>query len=276
MSTPRGAESQGEAAAGQPQSAVARAVILFDWDGTLINSLDLKVRHAGLLFNQEYGVSPAEVEAAYRRHSGIPRQQLFAAIFQELQLGTLQDDDFARLSARFSEMNRRAFTDPGTPGLLPPDTLPTLEQLRRMGAILYVSSSAATAELREIAQSLGLAQTFLDSGGEILGSQPGLNKGPEHVRYVLHRHMAPYARLAEPLTLLAVGDEPADIRLARQAGVTAVAKAGTYPLSFWQQATPAPDFLIQTLSELPGILSAILNGGARMAAPEWRRLIGGA
>lgn len=234
-----------------------RTIILFDWDGTLVNSLDLKVRHAGLVFSRSYAVSPAEVEASYRRHSGIPRRQLFAAIYHDLGLGNLNDDQFTRLSAQFSDLNRRVLTDPSTPGLLPADTIPALEQLCQMGVTLYVSSSAETGELREVAQALGLAPYFLNSGGEILGSQPGLNKGPEHVRYIRERH-AP-----SPVRLLAVGDEPSDIRLARQAGITAVAKVGTYSRAWWQQATLAPDYLIETLAELPEVLPEI-QGSADM------------
>jgi len=51
-------------------------IIVFDWDGTLIESLPLKIRNAGRLFEETFGVPRAGIEAAYRVHSGIPRRQL--------------------------------------------------------------------------------------------------------------------------------------------------------------------------------------------------------
>ncbi|HZD56304.1 MAG TPA: hypothetical protein VE136_06260, partial [Anaerolineales bacterium] len=75
-------------------------VLLFDWDGTLINSLDIKVRNAGLLFAETFDLDPAGVEAAYRRHSGIPRQQLFDAICVDNGLSPLTGEIFMPLSER--------------------------------------------------------------------------------------------------------------------------------------------------------------------------------
>lgn len=227
-------------------------ILLFDWDGTLVNTLDIKVRHAGQLFAAQFGVAPQAVEQAYRRYSGIPRRQLFAAICQDLGLPQLEEALYQQLSARFTQVNQAAFSDPATPGLLSADTVSVLERLQQAGIILYVSSSADPLEIRQTARVLGLAEIFARSGGEILGSQPGLNKGPEHVAYILNRHRLP-STAQLPLDAVAmVGDEPADIRLAHQAGVAAIAKAGTYAAEWWQ-ACPAeicPDALVQTLQEL--------------------------
>ena len=79
-------------------------IVLFDWDGTLIDSLPAKVRNAGRLFEQEFGLSPEAVALAYRRVSGIPRKQLFASICADNGLPPLDDNAYQQLSQRFTEM----------------------------------------------------------------------------------------------------------------------------------------------------------------------------
>ena len=104
--------------------------VLFDWDGTLVNSLDVKIRNAGELFNRVFNLSPDQVGMAYRRHSGIPRRQLFDAILDDLGRPPLDDVEFESLSGKFSIMNTQALRDPGLPGLIPPATPIVLQSLQ--------------------------------------------------------------------------------------------------------------------------------------------------
>ncbi len=220
-------------------------IVLFDWDGTLINSLDVKVHNAGILFEQVFHLPRASVEAAYRRHSGIPRWQLFNAICQDNGLPPLDGKKYGQLSERFSAANRLALCDPQTPGLVPQATRRALERLRQRDETLYVSSAAESAEIRAIAASLGLDKFFK----EILGSSPGFGKGQQHVAYVLQKETAARDRV------VFVGDEPADIRLGRQAGVRTVAKTGTNPIDILENEKP--DAIINSLDELPGLLDRV-------------------
>ena len=54
-------------------------IVLFDWDGTLINSLEIKIRNASMVFHEILGANPEKIGEAYRHYSGIPRRQLFEA-----------------------------------------------------------------------------------------------------------------------------------------------------------------------------------------------------
>lgn len=223
--------------------------VLFDWDGTLVNSLDIKIQNAGLLFNQRMGLPPEKVEAAYRAHSGIPRRQLFDAILADLGQPPLFDTGFASLSQAFSDKNRETLRDRSRPGLLTSDTLMALEILLQTGCLLYVSSSADTDEIRDIADNLGLADYFRRSGGEIFGSRPGFNKGSQHVEHICIQQKLPVEEL------VFVGDDPADVRLGQAAGVFTIAKAGTYSADALQ--VYKPDAIINSLDELvsvPGLL----------------------
>jgi phosphoglycolate phosphatase len=220
-------------------------IVLFDWDGTLIDSLPTKVRNAGKLFEQEFGLSPEDVALAYRRVSGIPRKQLFASICADNGLPPLDDEAYQQLSQRFTEMNLASLTDPVAKNIVAPETFETLSALKAAGYPLYVSSSADPHEIRQGASALGLNGFFT----EIMGSVPGFGKGKQHVAHVLQ------SQAARASQLVFVGDEPADITLGRLAGVRTVAKAGTYTSEFLVQENP--DNIIAALSELPGLLAKL-------------------
>lgn len=223
--------------------------VLFDWDGTLVNSLDIKIHNAGILFHQRLGVPSDGVEASYRKHSGIPRRQLFDAILADLGQPPMFDVTFASMSKAFSEKNLEMLLDRTRPGLLPNATLLALENLLQAGCLLFISSSSDTDEIRRIAENLGLADYFMRSGGEIFGSRPGFNKGSQHVEYICATHKLSLDEL------VFVGDEPADIRLGQGAGVFTIAKAGTYSAAALQAFKP--DAIINSLDELttlPGLM----------------------
>ena len=224
-------------------------VVMFDWDGTLIRSLEWKIRNGGILFSEVFTIPAPVIEAAYRLHSGIPRRELFTAICKEVGLPALDEEQYAMLSARFSDMNRRVLLDPSTPGLLPEETPLALQALREAGMILYVSSSADQQEIIDIARSLGLYDYFTATGGEVLGSKPGFYKGRQHVDYVCQKQQVGLDEI------LFVGDEPTDIALGKDAGVRVAAKVGTYPARKLVDAEP--DIIVESLTEL---LEKFTNG----------------
>jgi phosphoglycolate phosphatase len=213
-------------------------IIVFDWDGTLIESLPLKIINAGMLFEETYGVPRAEVEAAYRVHSGIPRRQLFEAICAEVGMPVLTDAQFDALSAEFTIRNQQAISGMQVEA----EVFLTLATLREKGYPLYVSTSAAPEEVGEISQSLGLSQFF----EEILGSQGNFSKGPVHIAYILAQHAVGKERI------WFVGDEPNDVILGKRAGVHTVVKLGSHPRE--RLAAVEPDFMIGNLSELIPLL----------------------
>ncbi len=209
-------------------------VIVFDWDGTLIESLPLKIKNAGRLFAETFGVAAENVEAAYRVHSGIPRRQLFDAICADNGLLALTDEQYEPLSAAFTARNQEAVSKVQ----VEPVVTQTLAALSEMGLPLFISTSAAPDEVQSVAKSLKLAEFFT----EILGSQGDFTKGPVHVEHI--RQQFPVERQK----IWFVGDEPSDVRLGKAAGVRTVAKLGSHPRK--RLAAAGPDVIIETLIEL--------------------------
>lgn len=217
-------------------------VVMFDWDGTLIDSLEIKIANAAHLFEASFGVPAEQVKAAYRRHSGVPRRQLFALICRESGLPELDETRFEQLSQRFTALNLAAMSGAQAQELVSPDTRSTLQTLASRGYPLYVSSAADPGEIRKIARAVGLESYFQD----ILGSLPGFGKGRQHVEHVLQEQHA------QRQAVVFIGDDPADIDLGHAAGVLAIAKAGTFPPE--RLAERQPDHIIFSLSELLPIL----------------------
>jgi len=212
----------------------------------LINSLEIKISNAASIFHEILGLPQEKVAAAYRRHSGIPRQQLFTAICAENNHPPLDTLQYQSLSQRFSELNLTALTNPRTPGLVPEDTKVALPVLRDLGHPMYVSSSAISEELHVIARAHGLEVYFQ----QILGSAPGFNKGIEHVEYVCRLQHASLDQI------LFIGDEPTDIMLGHQAGIRVIAKTGTYPAH--KLVEYGADHIITSLETLPALINELV------------------
>lgn len=212
--------------------------VLFDWDGTLVNSLSLKVRNAGQAFRVILQYDPQEVERAYRRHSGIPRRVLFDSIAVALGDPPLSDEAYAQLSREFSALNQMSI---GAEHVFS-DVPHTLSKLRSMGFTLIISSSAAPEDVAHAVRVTGLAQHF----DEVLGSKDGFNKGRGRIAHVCKRCGL------QPWEICIVGDEPADIRLAKDAGAQTVAREGT--LSKHELLVFEPDGIISEIAELLDLL----------------------
>lgn len=214
---------------------MSRKAVLLDWDGTLVHSLPLKIDNAARLLSRRLRVSPEAVRASYRRHSGVPRHELFEQISLECRGRGLADDDFASLSRDFTEANLTAV---GQKGALRANLRRTLKTLRARGCVVAVSSAAIQQELTTLSSAFGLSALF----DELLGSRPGFSKGPEHVGYVCQRYGVPASAVT------GVGDEARDMELFRLAGITPIGITGTSSKS--QLISAGAERVIDDLAEL--------------------------
>lgn len=212
--------------------------ILFDWDGTLVNSLSLKIGNARQVFHKFLDCDESAVEVAYQRYSGIPRRELFNAIVTTLGRERLDDDIYERISVEFSKLNSETIR----PNHVFREVTTTLTDLRRHQLKLVVSSSATSDDVQNIAQAVGLADFF----DHVWGSDGNCGKGSGHVMVLCELYGL------RPANIIMVGDEEADLRLARKSGVTFIAKIGTLSREEWLQL--APDGLV---NEVSGLLNLI-------------------
>ncbi len=178
---------------------MAARYVIFDLDDTLVHSG--AVRLAFCRVATAWGIGPARVEEVCDALPGRPARDVFAAL-------GLGERDAARAAERFlallDELNER---EPAVPY---PDADATLRALRACGARMFLSTGSPEARaLRVLADQ---AWTVFDL---VLGSDARQRKGPEHFTA-----MASHLRAAGwTARAAAVGDSPADMRLAADHGV---------------------------------------------------------
>jgi HAD superfamily hydrolase (TIGR01549 family) len=190
-------------------------VVMFDLDGTLIDTMNGFADLAAELIHRNYQWDTRLARKRYLETSGIPFRQQLDVIFP----ADPRNDEVA------SEYESRK--EVVCQGILPnQDTLETLELLRSWQIRLVVSSNSAQHFVddfqREVAFTFDLA----------LGYGHGLAKGEPHVRLVC-QHFA-----VNPLNILFVGDSLKDAELAQSCGCHFVARLGTFRRGDFLKAYP--------------------------------------
>jgi phosphoglycolate phosphatase-like HAD superfamily hydrolase len=181
-----------------------KKAFIFDWDGTLFDSMKHKRDHFVELFSK-WEKDPQKLETFHRTYSGIPRKELFKKAFWECTGEELGDTEYQELSDEYTLLN----VSKGKNSPLFADVIPFLEKEKEQ--LLFISSSSAPQELESMVSEKGIQSYFK----EVLGSRPGFSKGPEHVSLILDR----YQLSKEDVFFL--GDDQKDLELAAKAGVEA-------------------------------------------------------
>jgi FMN phosphatase YigB (HAD superfamily) len=204
--------------------------VLFDFDGTLVDTMGEFADLAGELVAGAHGWTVAEGRAAYLRTSGIPFCQQLEVLFPGHPGNGALMDAFESGKLRFYEGK----------GLLP-DVRPAVAALRARGIRAIVSSNnygpVVERFLAAQAPAFDLVLGFGDGG---------LAKGEPHFARVLA------AFGLERGELLFVGDSVRDAELATEAGVAFVGRRGTvapeaFEARFGRGAFPLVDGLDELL-----------------------------
>lgn len=219
-------------------------VVMFDFDGTLIDTMGAFADLAGRLMANYYGDSFEKGREAYLATSGVP-------FFQQLELLYPGDPRNKGVSTRFEADKQKAYA---TRGLFP-DVRPTVDWLRSHGVRCVVSSNNFTDVVRRVLLTQPVKFDL------VLGFEDGLAKGEKHVAYVERVLSIPRSHM------LFVGDSLRDAEFAQAAGVRFVGKLGTVSeLSFTRRFGPERFPLIRSLIELIPLLESKVLDRFRRAA----------
>ena len=206
------------------------ALVMFDLDGTLIDTMGALADLAAECMEARFGTPRAEARRRYLQTSGIPFRQQLEVIYPG-------DEGNDGTSGTF-ERRKRSICEAAE---LEPGTVAALQALRSSGLILVVSSNSAQHYVDEFA---GRAAFGFDLA---LGFGDGLAKGEPHVR----RACELFSVAREQL--LFVGDSLKDGELARCSGVRFVGKSGTFSREQFEAAWPGVP-VIETIGELVELL----------------------
>jgi len=207
--------------------------VLFDWDGTLVNSYHADTS-AYLAMFKEMGVAWGlkELEKNYSpdwyqvyRAAGLPRKHW-------------EDADRA-WRAHYAKHRPKLMAGARR-------VLARLGEAHHLGLVTSGDRDRVIRQLREF--RLTTLFTARVCSGDTLRKKPH----PEPLRLAL-RQME-----LDPSACVYVGDAPQDVEMARRAGVRAIGVLGPFPTEKRLRAA-RPEFLIGSIEELPDILYRLLR-----------------
>jgi phosphoglycolate phosphatase-like HAD superfamily hydrolase len=189
-----------------------KEVFVFDWDGTILDSMEKKARNFAQAFCSVAPVQQGEgfahrVAGHYLRLSGHSRKHIFLRIVDILGMEA-EPNSFVRFNEFFEKLNKGSLIH----ARIFPDALELLEELSRRGHKIYISSSVPPQELSELVE-LTLPAPARKGISSIFGSKDGFAKGNGHIQAIVQETHVPRDRL------LVFGDDVADYELSTEAGV---------------------------------------------------------
>lgn len=212
-------------------TAVARMArpraVLFDLDGTLIDTMPAFADVAAAVMHAHHGLDPVVGRKAYLDTSGIP-------FFKQLEV--IHPGD-ARNAAAAEEFERKKVE--ATLDVVPSaETLAGLAELRRGGCRIAVCSNNFQDQVDKfVDQCPGVLDLALGFGN-------GLAKGEPHFDRACETFGVTRA------DLVFVGDSLADAQLALAAGVRFVARLGTFDAPAFAEVAPG----CPAITEIPQLL----------------------
>ena len=207
--------------------------IVFDWDGTLFDSMSYKRDNFVKLYT-DMGVSILDVTSLHQELSGLPRKELFSKLYSTIFDRELSEEKFKQLSSEYTKLNIKS----SSKSKVFLDVKPTIEALTPK-SLLFVSSSSPHNELSKVCSSQ-LINTFFHG---IYGSRTGFRKGYEHFDYIKTECNIQYDEM------LFIGDDEQDALLAgyRNVDFVRIQRNGIIPKQLKHQC-------ISSLTELVSLL----------------------
>lgn len=207
------------------------AVVVFDFDGTLVNSMEAFADVAARVMPRRHPVDAATARRLYLETSGLPFFQQLEALFpgDPANAATAEEFEKAKLEGYFDEP-------------LYEDAAETIDHLRRQGIRVAVSSN----------NFQGLVERFIGQAGIafdlVLGFREGFAKGADHFRHIEETMGVDRAAITF------VGDSLKDGERAAGYGVAFVGKEGIFTREEFTARFPGAP-VISALAELKHMFS---------------------
>lgn len=192
-----------------------KRVFVFDWDGTILDSMPLKSLNFVRAFKSVIpeSIQPGladSVKGHYLRLSGHPRKYIF---YEILNLLNLEPDKifYDRFNAAFEVLNKQNLIH----AKLFFDALDLLRALIDEGRQIFISSSVPPKELVDLVDAV-LPSLIRRNISSILGSLDDFSKGRGHLQWIVSETGTTRDQI------LVVGDDLADYDLSLEAGVDCI------------------------------------------------------
>jgi len=205
--------------------------VLFDWDGTLINSYHADTS-AYLAMFKEMGIAWGleELEQNYSPN--------WYQVYRAARLPRKRWEDADRAWRRHYAKHRPKLIDGAR------RVLAKVGKAHHLGLVTSGDRDRVTSQLREFRLTTLFATRVC--GGDTLRKKPH----PEPLRLALRKMEL------VPSVCVYVGDSPQDVEMAQRAGVRAIGVLGPFPTEKRLRAA-RPEFLIGSIEELPDVLKRL-------------------
>ncbi len=205
--------------------------VLFDWDGTLINSYAAD-SSAYLAMFREVGI-PWGLEELAQHYS--PN---WYRVYRAAKLPRARWDDADRAwRAQYAKHSPKLIAGAR-------QVLARLGRAHHLGLVTSGDRDRVTQQLREF------RLTRLFGARVCSGDTPEKKPHPAPLRLALQK------LCLKPSACVYVGDSPEDLEMAKRAGVRAIAVLGPFPTEKRLRAA-RPDFLLESIRELPELLKRL-------------------
>ena len=199
------------------QNRLHKSVCLFDFDGTLVDSMGAFADLAARLMVESYGMDRQVARQEYLRTSGLPFCFQLEEIFPDHPKNI-------QVAEKFEATKQEGYWSAPFFG----EVLSALKALQESGVRTAVSSNNG----QEVVERYLAVQGAADCFDLVLGYRPGFSKGKEHFAEVL-RYFGVSAG-----DVLFVGDSLHDGEKAKDFGFDFVGRAGTFSRERFQEVFP--------------------------------------
>ncbi len=201
-------------------------VAIFDFDGTIVDSMSFLTELAAGLLVEHYSMDPDQARRAYIDTTGLP-------FVKQMELIAPGDARNESTVSAFEGKKRESLFD----FELFPDAPDALARIRQHGIKVCISSGNYEELIAEVIRFRGLEFDL------VMGFRPGFQKGLDHFRFAMETFGV------TPDRVVFVGDSRKDGLAAKAAGIRFIARAGLLSVEEFSVALPGVP-VIDSLDEL--------------------------
>lgn len=189
---------------------------VFDFDGTIVDTMPLYFSASSELIEREYGLSGEEFQEYSRMFTGEPIEDIFEGFLKSKGKPTNRIQD--NMISFFDLVNSREFP-------LIEGAKEAIEKVYEKGFSLFISTGSQTAKTKERLEEVGLLKYF----SMVYGSSE-IEKGPEHIADFAKFSGVNLEDFAK--NSFFIGDGPGDIKIAKSCKMKAIGVAHTFDRAY--------------------------------------------
>ena len=147
--------------------------IIFDFDGTLADSMPFLEKIGVQIMMKYYDISHDDATKRYRTTTGLPYEHQIKLNFPDAEQNDDAINEFEKL--KIDRIFEQQLFD---------DSVETLDEIKKEGILIFVSSSTFQSTIEEYFERKGIADRFT----EIVGYKPGFEKGAHHFNHIKNKY----------------------------------------------------------------------------------------